>query len=263
MSFPSAPPSPAPMSYAAALNTPSPAAGPPAPPPTPRLRPLPEAVYDGVFLDLPRIDELDELVPRGPMSSGDDDQQVRSNGDGVTVGATRSSEVSSSSLVGRSASRSDSSLQQYINSVTTQETAAQFPSAMRFSVQTGGRATSLPVAGDIYNANGAPTRPQSAIIYPKPRYGVLRPEGVNQVLAYHSFGTYPNSGGSPPIEPDVVYDRNDEQTFLPLPFRGGATTPSTPGNAFAGMSIGGQYPLPASDDNAMGLHLLADTADVN
>lgn len=149
------------------------------------------------------------------------------------------------------------------------ENPSPFPPVTRFSVGTGGRtagvggrAASLPAAGDVV-ANGAPARPQSTVVYPQPRYGVLRPEGVNQVLAYHSLGTYPDSSGSPPIEADVVYDRHGEPTLLPIPPRGGATTPSTPGYAFAGMSIGSQHTAPAAGENVIGLHLLADAADVN
>lgn len=150
-----------------------------------------------------------------------------------------------------------------------QEAPPHVQNPMRFSVPTGGRAAgpggraaSLPATGDE-QAPTPPARTQSSIAYPQPRYGVLRPEGVNQVLAYHSLGTYANSSGSPPIEPDVVYDRDGEPTLLPLPARGGAETPSTPGNAFAGMFIGSQHGQPSEDENATGLEILADAADVN
>lgn len=59
---------------------------------------MPEDVYDGVFRDLPRIEELDELVLGGPMSIGDVDQHAIINNEGTTAGAVRSPEVRSVGL---------------------------------------------------------------------------------------------------------------------------------------------------------------------
>lgn len=229
---------------------------------------MPEDVYDGVFRDLPlpRISEIDELVLGGPRSVVDADNQVRANGGGIAAGATRSPEVSlrrDESLL-----MSDISLQLFLNALEAQEAPPPFSAATRFSVSTegratepGGRAASLP-ATDASNAGAPPPRPQSTIVYPRPRFGVLRPEGVNQMLAYHSVGANADLSGPPPVEPDVYYTRDGERTLLPLQFQAGSATPSTPGNAFAGMTIGEQYD-PVNGENTEGLHLLADTADVN
>ncbi len=59
---------------------------------------MPEDVYDGVFRDLPRIEELDELVLGGPVSVGDIDPRVKDNGGGAAAGSMRSHEVRSALL---------------------------------------------------------------------------------------------------------------------------------------------------------------------
>ncbi|KAI0685563.1 hypothetical protein C8T65DRAFT_701485 [Cerioporus squamosus] len=218
----------------------SPVPCPPAPPSTPRGMTLPVDVQDTPFRPLPRVDEIDELVLSGQMSFGDDDEPTEDVDGAIAVGAIRSP-------------------MQYYNALEAQASPSRPPAAMRFSVNTaaaaaraGGRAASLPAADGVGGANGpVPPRPVSSTIrYPKPIYGVLRPEGVNQVLAYHALGTYPNTAGPPPTVEDA----------LPLPPRAGVATPSTPGHAFAGMSINGHQGL-STAENSPGLHLLADTAD--
>ncbi len=120
-------------------------------------------------------------------------------------------------------------------------------------MRTGGGAAAplLPVYAPHYDFNGnvvdsgseSPSPPQS-IVYPQPVYGVLLPEGVDRVLGYHSLGSYANSGDEALVEPEVALTRDGLRTLLPFAQGAGTDTPSTPGNAFAGMSI---------DNNANGL----------